>query len=99
MDVRRNFSGGVAFYAQSVNKYFGWRKITRNSDQQHPMLKEHQQVEYSGLAWANEIAKRGYVVLVSDAVAFASRRVLLQDVPARMRKGLNDDNPENPENI
>ncbi len=99
MDARGKLPGVLAFHDHSANKYFGWRKITRNSDQQHPMLKEHQQVEYSGLAWANEIAKRGYVVLVSDAFAFASRRVLLQDVPARMRKGLNDDNPENPENI
>src|SRR5258708_8407228 len=98
-DARGKLPGVLAFHDHSASKYFGWRKINRNSDQQHPMLKEHQQVEYSGLAWANEIAKRGYVVLVSDAFAFASRRVLVQDVPARMRKGLNDDNPENPENI
>lgn len=39
---------------------------------QHPTMKEHQQVYYGGRAWANELAKRGYVVLVSDAFTFAS---------------------------
>ena len=61
---------------------------------------EHQKSYYSGQAWANEIAKRGYVVLVSDAFPFASRQgYFLQDVPEIMSEGLNDDNPEDPKNI
>ena len=40
---------------------------------------------YRGVAWANELAKRGYVVLVHDAFAFASRRVHLADIPPRIR--------------
>jgi dienelactone hydrolase len=99
MTAKGKLPGILAFHDHSANKYFGRQKITRTADPQHPMLKEHQKVEYSGLAWANEIAKRGYVVLVADAYAFASRRVFLRDVPARLRKGLNDDNPERPENI
>jgi len=51
------------------------------------------------MAWANEIARRGYVVLVSDAFPFASRRVMMQDVPEHLRNGLNDNDPENPANI
>lgn len=64
-----------------------------------PLVEAHQKEYYSDLAWANEIAKRGYVVLVSDAFPFASRRVKLQDVPAHMRNGLNDEDPEDPKNI
>ncbi len=89
----------LAFHDHGGNKYFGCRKITRTSDNQHPLMKEHQQVYYSNFAWANEIAKRGYVVLVPDAFTFASRRVMFQDVPTHMRNGRNDDNPENAENI
>ena len=89
----------LAFHDHGGNKYFGVRKITKTSDQQHPLMKEHQQEYYEGLAWANEIAKRGYVVLVSDAFPFASRRVWVQDVPAHLRRGLNDNDPENSENI
>jgi dienelactone hydrolase len=89
----------LAFHDHGGNKYFGCRKITRTSDNQHPMMKEHQQVYYSSLAWANEIAKRGYVVLVPDAFTFASRRVMLQDVPEFMRNGRTDENPEDAVNI
>lgn len=91
--------GILAFHDHGANKYFGTRKITRTSDEQHPVMKDHQQEYYSEKAWANEIAKRGYVVLVPDAFPFASRRVMLQDVPEHLRQGLTDDDPENPQNI
>ena len=80
--------GILAFHDHGGNKYFGTRKITKTSDQQHPLIVAHQQEYYEGFAWANEIAKRGYVVLVSDAFPFASRRVMMQDVPEHMREGL-----------
>ncbi len=81
------------------NKYFGKRKIARIADALHPMMLEHQENYYGGVAWANELAKRGYAVLVHDTFPFASRRVLLQDVPERIRDGLSDNEPERPENI
>ena len=80
----------LAFHDHGGNKYFGCLKITKTSDNQHPLMKYHQEHYYSGLAWANEIAKRGYVVMVSDAFAFGSRRVMLQDVPAHLRNGITD---------
>lgn len=91
--------GILAFHDHGGNKYFGTRKITKTGDGQHPLMAEHQKLYYSGHAWANEIAKKGYVVLVSDAFPFASRRVMLQDVPLHLREGLNDENPEDPKNI
>ena len=91
--------GILAFHDHGGNKYFGTRKITKTNDNQHPLMVEHQRSYYSGRAWANEIAKRGYVVLVSDAFPFASRRVWLGDVPEKLRQGLNDENPEDPKNI
>jgi dienelactone hydrolase len=89
----------LAFHCHGGNKYFGTQKITRTSKNQHPLMEAHHKQYYSGLAWANEIAKRGYVVLVADAFLFASRRVMLADVPPQLRKGLNDNNPEDPANI
>ncbi|HRI20327.1 MAG TPA: prolyl oligopeptidase family serine peptidase [Panacibacter sp.] len=89
----------LAFHDHGGNKYFGTKKITRTSDEQHPLMKEHQQEYYEGMAWANEIAKRGYVVLVADAFPFASRRVMMQDVPEGLRNDLTDNDPENPVNI
>ncbi|MGE5420752.1 MAG: alpha/beta hydrolase family protein [Chloroflexota bacterium] len=88
----------LAFHDHGGNKYFGTRKIT-NTGQQHPLMVTHQENYYEGRAWANEIAKRGYVVLVSDAFPFASRRVMMQDVPESQRNGLTDNNPEDPKSI
>jgi dienelactone hydrolase len=91
--------GILAFHDHGGNKYFGIRKITKTSDEQHPLMKYHQDHYYQGKAWANEMAKRGYVVLVSDAFTFGSRRVMLQDVPEHLRNGLTDENPEDEKNI
>lgn len=89
----------LAFHDHGANKYFGRRKITKVSDNQHPLMRSHQEEYYEGKAWANEVAKRGYVVLVADAFTFASRRVMLDDVPVFNRDGLSDQDPENPINI
>jgi dienelactone hydrolase len=98
-NAKGKLPGILAFHDHSGNKYFGTKKITRTSDEQHPSMVELQKEIYEGMAWANEIAKRGYVVLVNDAFPFASRRVMMQDVPEELRQGLNDNDPENPENI
>ncbi len=86
------------------NKYLGKRKITRTSDSPPDFVIAHQEESYEGLAWANEIAKRGYVVLVHDAFAFASRRVFYKDVAGvewgpNNVDGKSDADPENPKNI
>jgi dienelactone hydrolase len=91
--------GILAFHDHGGNKYLGKRKITRTEDNPHSLITAHQKEYYSGLAWANELAKKGYVVLVPDAFSFASRRVMLQDVPISLRQGLSDEDPENPKNI
>jgi dienelactone hydrolase len=76
------------------NKYFGARKIIRVSDEPHPLMVQHQARYYGGVAWANELARRGYAVLVHDAFSFASRRVRTADVPARVSQKLQEVNPE-----
>jgi dienelactone hydrolase len=98
-NARGKLPGILAFHDHGANKYFGTRKITRTADQRHPLMEAHQKEYYSDRAWANEIAKRGYVVLVSDAFPFASRRVMMQDVPEEIRGNLTDANPEDPANI
>jgi dienelactone hydrolase len=86
----------LALHDHGGNKFYGSQKIVRTSDKQHPMLVEHQKTYYEGFAWANEIARRGYVVLVPDAFPFASRRVMLSDVPQKHRQNLKDPDANNP---
>jgi dienelactone hydrolase len=99
LNAKKPLPGILAFHDHGGNKYLGKRKITKTENTQHPLIIAHQKEYYSGLAWANELAKKGYVVLVPDAFTFESRRVMLQDVPKFMRKGLTDDDPENSDNI
>jgi len=97
--ARGKLPGILALHHHGGDKYFGKRKLVRTSDERHPKVVESQQRYYEDTAWANEIAKRGYVVLVPDAFPFGSRRVMMQDVPEHLRQGLTDNDPENPANI
>jgi dienelactone hydrolase len=89
----------LALHDHGGLKYFGTRKISRISNDIHPMMRKHQATYYGGVAWANELAKRGYAVLVHDTFSFASRRVRLAGVPAVIRGGLAEKNPESEEEI
>ena len=84
----------VGLHDHGGNKYFGLRKITRMSKDPHPLMIKHQERYYSGFAWANELARRGYVVLVHDTFTFGSRRMRLADVPANIRNNIVEANPE-----
>jgi len=91
--------GILALHCHGGYKAMGTRKITRTSDQQHPVAAAYQQNYYGGMAWANEIARRGYAVLVHDAFAFASRRVLPEDVPETFLGKLPNGNLDDPDYI
>ncbi|MBX3257093.1 MAG: hypothetical protein KF862_23355, partial [Chitinophagaceae bacterium] len=65
-NAKGKLPGILAFHDHGGNKYFGARKITKTSGTQHPLMVVHQEHYYEGAAWANDIAKRGYAVLVSD---------------------------------
>ncbi len=89
----------VGLHDHGGNKYFGLRKITRTSPQQHPLMVKHQEHYYGGQAWANELARRGYAVLVHDAFAFGSRRMRLSDIPTVLKGQLQEIDPENEDEI
>ena len=86
--------GILALHDHGGNKYLGWRKIVRTGDQLTAVQAEHQKFYYGDVGWANEIAKRGYVVLVHDTFAFGSRRVRMKDVPAEIRGDAVDPEPD-----
>jgi dienelactone hydrolase len=86
--------GILALHDHGGNKFLGWRKIVRTDATPWPVVEKHQSSYYGGVGWANEIAKRGYVVLVHDTFPFASRRVMVKDVPERIRAGGVDPTPD-----
>jgi len=82
--ARERLPGFLALHDHGGNKYFGKRKIARVGPRLHPALEAHQREYYGGVGWANEIAKRGFAVLVHDAFLFESRKVLASDLPSHV---------------
>lgn len=94
----------LGLHDHSGNKYLGKRKIIRTADKMPSYVEELQANAYEGRAWANELAKQGYVVLVHDAFTFGSRRVMYQDIAGftwgpLVIRDQTDDNPEDPKNV
>lgn len=83
--------GVVALHDHGGNKYFGADKIVHTGAPRHPVMAAHQARSYGDRAWANELAQRGYAVLVPDVFTFGSRRVRLAEVAEVLRNGLHDD--------
>src|SRR5262249_52270026 len=91
--------GILALHDHGGNKFLGWRKIARIDDNPWSIIVDHQQRYYGGVAWANEIAKRGYAVLIHDTFPFASRRVRVSDVSERVKQNGVDPEPTDEEGI
>ena len=91
--------GVLALHDHGGNKYFGWRKIARLPGPTHPLLGPYRKNYYGGVAWANELARQGYAVLVHDTFLFGSRRIRYQEVPEALHGGKKERNPESPREI
>lgn len=81
----------LALHDHGRFKFFGKEKIAQTGAAVHPLVVQHRADAYEGLAWANELARRGYVVLVHDAYAFGSRKVRLAEVPTEIRGAMKND--------
>jgi dienelactone hydrolase len=88
--ARGPLPGVLALHDHGGVKYFGWRKIADDGSAVHPMMVAHRREAYSGRAWANELARRGYGVLCHDTFAFGSRRVRPSQVPEAIREGVRE---------
>lgn len=93
VDAPRPLPGVLAFHDHGGDKFFGREKIV-DPGARHPLMVAHQEKHYEGQAWANELARRGYVVLVPDVFPFGSRRIRLEAVPERVRRGLPPEDPK-----
>jgi len=91
--------GVLALHDHGGFKFYGKEKIAQIGPEWHPKIKRHRDEYYGGFAWANELARRGHVVLVHDAFAFGSRRVRLGDVPTVIQGDLPDDSDDSTEGI
>ena len=73
--------GILGLHDHGHNKILGKSKIVRIEDPTPQHILKYQEEMYGKRAWANEIAKRGFAVLVHDVYPFESRRVMPQEIP------------------
>jgi len=73
--------GVLALHDHGGDKYFGKEKIACAGADEHPFMTASRQLYYGGRPWANELAKRGFGVLVHDIFPFGSRKILPSDLP------------------
>ena len=84
LDTSGPLPGVLALHCHGGRKCWGWKKVARIADPPPP-VRAHQERYYGGRAWANELARRGYVVLAHDTFAFASRKVRIADCHPAVR--------------
>ncbi len=92
--VKGKLPAVLALHDHGGRKYLGLRKIVQLPGRCHPLVVEHQREYYSDVGWANELARRGYAVLVHDGFLFGSRRIRYADVPEALRRDRKDKKPE-----
>jgi len=67
--------GVIALHDHGGFKYFGKEKIADGPDATPGYVQTFRGDSYGGVAFANELAKRGYVVLVNDVFTWGSRKM------------------------
>ena len=77
----------VALHDHSGFKYFGKEKII-GVPGEHETVRELKAGTYEGASWANELAKRGYAVLVHDLFLWGSRKMIAGQVHEKFTKNM-----------
>ncbi len=85
--------GVLGLHCHGGRKCYGWKKVARAGEVEATVQAHHDQY-YGGRAWANELARRGYVVLAHDLFAFASRQVRMADCSPAVHAGVDVVDPD-----
>ena len=78
IDAEGPLPGMVALHDHSDFKYYGKEKIADGPQEQPPVLSDLRNEMYGGRAYANALAREGFVVLVHDVFLWGSRRFPLE---------------------
>ena len=96
-DSDDSLPGVLALHDHGGVKHVGWRKIAQIEAAHDPFISDFRDTYYGGVAWANELAKRGFGVLVPDPFLFGSRRINPSELPNfvanRMMNGVEKAGP------
>ncbi|PZS31871.1 MAG: hypothetical protein DLM59_09210 [Pseudonocardiales bacterium] len=85
-DAVEPLPGVLALHGHDGFKYYGKEKIADGPDPTPPVLTALRSVHYQGGAFANDLARDGYVVLVPDVFGWGSRRFPLHEMPPLLQR-------------
>lgn len=91
--------GIVALHHHGGFKFYGKEQIADGPDPTPEVMLASRRDLYGGRAFANELARRGFVVLVHDVFLWGSRKFPLETIPAMLRnraQALRRDAPPDP---
>ncbi|MCS6953237.1 MAG: hypothetical protein RMK57_07180 [Bryobacterales bacterium] len=95
---RGPFPGVAALHDHGGWFVHGKEKLVR-MEGEHPALETFRKQVYGGRTYADELARRGFVVLVADAFYWGERRLQYQAPPPSLQKRLAELRPEQPEYV
>ncbi len=84
-DATGPLPGVLAFHDHGGAKFFGKEKIADCDHPPAPSLQAMRDRAYGGRAFANTLARAGFVVLVPDVFLWGSRRFAVADMPPSIR--------------
>lgn len=84
-DARGPLPGVIALHDHGGFKFFGKEKIAEGPDEPLPVLRAFWDKYYGGRAWANALAREGFVVLAHDTFLWGTRRFPLETMPEATR--------------
>ena len=87
--------GLVALHDHGGWFFHGKEKLVRRDDE-HPALTQFREQYYGGRTYADELARRGFVVIVPDAFYWGERRLQYDQPPPDLQKRLAGLKPEQP---
>lgn len=80
-DAAGPLPGVLALHGHDGFKYYGKEKIADGPEAPAPVLTALRSSHYEGRAFANDLAREGYVVFVPDVFGWGSRRFPLHEMP------------------
>jgi dienelactone hydrolase len=78
--------GVLALHGHDGFKYYGKEKVADGPDPTPAVLTALRDGYYGGRAFANDLARAGYVVVVHDAFGWGSRRFPIEQMPRVVRR-------------
>jgi dienelactone hydrolase len=78
--------GVLALHGHDGFKYYGKEKIADGPEPAPPVIAALRRHYYQGRAFANDLARRGFVVCVPDVFGWGSRRFPLEEMPPLLQR-------------